>query len=285
MNETPEKYIDVDSVVRTRAPRYYRFIPRFLIRKLERIICQDRLNELWHRNRDRQGLQLCEGLLSDLRVKLDVVNPENLPDKTDRRVLFVSNHPLGGLDGIALIDLIGRHYGVDPLFVVNDLLMALTPFHSVFVPINKFGAQSRDSVRAIDEAFESDRPVIIFPAGLVSRRQKKGVIADLEWQKMFVMKARRFGRDIIPLYFSGGNSPFFYKFAKFRKKIGLRFNIEMIYLPREVFRCEGKTFTVFVGKRIPVASIEKGNAAEIAERIKRLVYFLPQQTQNGTKNN
>lgn len=278
MNEPAPKYIDVDAVVRSRLPRYYRFIPRFLINKLKQIICQDRMNEMWHRNKDKSGGVFCHDVLDDLHARVNVIGSSHLPDPSDRKVLFVSNHPLGGLDGIAIIDMLYRHYGVEPLFIVNDLLMALTPLHNVFVPVNKHGAQSRESVAAIDEAFASDRPVIIFPAGLVSRRQKDGKIADLEWQKMFVRMARKFHRDIIPMFFSGENSLFFYKFAKFRTRIGLKFNIEMIYLPREVFRCENHTFDIFVGNRISIDELPHDKSpAEISSMIRNIVYSLPQQ--------
>lgn len=98
--------------------------------------------------------------------------------------MFASNHPLGALDGIALISLIGGHYGDSNVrFLVNDLLMNLEPLRNVFLPINKFGAQGRDNARSISAAMASDMQMVQFPAGLVSRLHPGGKIADLEWKK------------------------------------------------------------------------------------------------------
>lgn len=266
--------INVGEVLRQRIPRYWRFIPRGLVRWLERTVCQDELNRLLRDNFPRRDADFCRGVLDDLGVTVNFHNLDNLPPKEQTRVLFVSNHPLGGLDGMALIDFVRTYYGVAPRFIVNDLLNAVEPLSDTFIPVNKHGAQSREAILRLDEAFASDAPLLMFPAGLVSRRGKKGVVADLEWQKMFVAKARQYGRDIIPLHFYGENSSFFYKFAKFRRRIGLKFNIEMIYLPREVFRSKGKTFDVVVGKPIPHASLDDMPPARKAQQIRQMVYAL-----------
>lgn len=266
--------INVGEVLRQRIPRYWRFIPRGLVRWLERTVCQDELNRLLRDNFPRRDADFCRGVLDDLGVTVNFHNLDNLPPKGQTRVLFVSNHPLGGLDGMALIDFVRTYYGVAPRFIVNDLLNAVEPLSDTFIPVNKHGAQSREAILRLDDAFASDAPLLMFPAGLVSRRGKKGVVADLEWQKMFVAKARQYGRDIIPLHFYGENSSFFYKFAKFRRRIGLKFNIEMIYLPREVFRSKGKTFDVVVGKPIPHASLDDMPPARKAQQIRQMVYDL-----------
>ena len=266
--------INVEEVVRQRLPRYNRFIPRCLIRRLERTICQDELNKLLRDNFPKRDAEFCRGVINDLKVSVNFYNIENIPPIEQSRVLFVSNHPLGGLDGIALIDFVERHYGIAPQFIVNDLLSAIEPLSDTFIPINKHGAQSRKAVEVLDNAFASDRPLIMFPAGLVSRRGKKGVIADLQWQKMFVAKAKEYKRDIIPLHFYGENSSFFYKFAKFRQRIGLKFNIEMIYLPREVFRSKGKSFDVVVGTPISFSSLDDMPPMQKAQQIRQLIYSL-----------
>ena len=275
MKEDEVIKIDIDEVLRQRATRYYKFIPRFLIRWLERTVCQDRLNWLLERNRGRRDADFCRGVLDDLNVGVKVTGEQNLHPDTDRRVVIVSNHPLGGLDGIALIDYVTRVYGDKIHFIVNDLLMAIKPLTGVFLPINKHGKQSRASLKAIEEAFAGNDPIIIFPAGLVSRRQKGGVIADLQWQKMFVNKSVEYHRNIIPLKFNGENSGFFYKFAKFRTRLGLKFNIEMIYLPREVFRSENKEFSIVIGESIKWDSLKSGKDAQRqADEIKKIVYNL-----------
>lgn len=276
MNQSSVIKIDVDEVLRSRLPRHYRYIPRFVIRWIERTICQEQLNELLQSNAGKIDADFCNGVLKDLNISLDIKGRENLPPREKRRVVIVSNHPLGGLDGIALIDFFSRYYGGKIHFVVNDLLMAIKPLNGVFLPINKHGKQSRQSFQAIEDAFAGDNPIIIFPAGLVSRKGKNGVIADLKWQKMFLGKAIQHQRDVIPLHFGGENSPFFYNFAKLRTRMGLKFNIEMIYLPREMFRSRNANFTISIGSPIPWQSLT--NTREKADEIKQIVYDLKHQS-------
>lgn len=272
-------HIDLPAVLKHKLGSKSRLVPRGLVRWLEKTVCVDRLNWLLEHNYPKTGADFCRGVLEDLKVTIKVEGAENLPDRSDKRVVIVSNHPLGGLDGMALIDFFTDYYGCKVNFLVNDLLMAIKPLNNVFVPINKHGAQSREAMQRIDELFAGDEPIIIFPAGLVSRLGKDGGIKDLEWKKMFVNKAIKSKRDIVPVYFSGQNSEFFYKFAKRRKSLGLKFNIEMIYLPREVFRSEGKTFTITCGEPIAWQTLKGGKQAiETAASIKETVYGLCQRT-------
>jgi putative hemolysin len=270
--------IDVDGVLRQRIPRYYRYIPRFIIKWLERTICQDRMNELMEKNKSKTNAEFCAGVLESLNISYEVIGEENLPPVENRRVVIVSNHPLGALDGMTMIDYITKRYGGNVKFVVNDLLMAIKPLNGVFLPINKHGKQSRNSSNAIDEAMAGNDPIIIFPAGLCSRRQPDGTICDLEWRKMFVNKSVEYQRDVIPMYFDAENSSFFYKFAKLRMRLGIKFNIEMIYLPREIFRSENAKFLIKVGKPISWSTLNSGkHASTQASKIKSIVYNLKNQ--------
>lgn len=261
--------IDLDAVLRDRLPAYHRFIPGPLIRLLEKIICQDSLNEMLRVNRGRHDAEFCRGVIDHLGITYSVCGSSNLPDNP--RAIFVCNHPLGGLDGMILIDMLTRRYGPGIRFIVNDILMAIKPLAGVFLPINKHGRQSREAFEAIDRALDSQAPVVIFPAGLVSRKSPDGTIADLEWKKMFVNKAISSRRDIIPMHFSGRNSSFFYNFAKLRTRLRIKFNIEMIRLPAEVFRCRGRHFSVAVGQPVSWTTLRGGpNADDQALEIRRL---------------
>lgn len=265
--------INLKQLLRDRLGRWSRLVPGFLRRKLERLVCQDQLNELLEHNFPRRGSAFCRGVLADLDVAIDVRGVENLPSPEHRRVLLVCNHPLGGLDGIGLIAWFSEYFGCELQVVVNDLLMAVEPLGECFVPVNKHGAQGRGTARSIDAAMASDAPVLMFPAGLVSRRGDDGTIADLKWNKMFLRKARAYERDVVPIYFDGRNSDAFYNAARRRVRAGLKFNFEMVLLPREVFASRGKRFTVTCGKPLPWASLGAPGDAE-AERIKTIVYNL-----------
>lgn len=269
--------IDVASVLRARLPRHYRYIPKPLIRWVERTICQDQMNEMLRVNAGLRDADFCRGVLAHLGITWHARGHVDLLASTPRP-LIVSNHPLGGLDGIVMIDFITRTCGPGMRFLVNDLLMAIEPLSGVFLPVNKHGSQSRSATAAIDAVFASDVPLVIFPAGLVSRR-RQGSVADLTWRKMFVNKAIASGRPVIPVHFSGHNSSFFYTFANLREHLGLKFNIEMVYLPREVFRAAGSEFTISVGEPIPPSELRGGSAAAAtAADIRAKVYELARPT-------
>ncbi len=264
--------IDVDSVIRQRLPRHYRYIPRWVIRWVERVIRQDGLNKILSDIGDKKGVDAADVALHDLNIKLRAVGEENIPGRG--RFIFASNHPLGGLDGMALISLIGHRYGGDIKFIVNDLLMAVKPFDNVFMPVNKYGRQSRQAALEIEEQYQSDRQMITFPAGLCSRRLDDGEIGDLQWQKFIVTHAVSSQRDIIPVYFDARNSKRFYRLAKLRERLGIKFNVEMVMLPGEMFKSSGSTFDVYFGKPVSWQSLDVKNARNEAARLRQLVYEL-----------
>lgn len=267
--------IDLQQVLDTKLGSRSRFVPRWLVDKLKSIIRQDDLNTLLRVNYPHKGAEFCQGVLDHLDVKVSVVNSEKLPSVDEKRFIAVCNHPLGGLDGMALIKIFTDIYGQGVKFVVNDMLMAVAPLRNVFLPINKHGHQDRKAIADINEAMAGDAPVVIFPAGLVSRRGKDGKICDLDWNKMFVNKAIEFHRPVLPIYFSGHNSPFFYKFAQWRKRLGIKLNIEMVCLPAEVFKSRGKSYEVIIGDTIPWETLHPGKRAlENAREIKNTVYSL-----------
>lgn len=246
---------------------------------MERLICQDKLNALLENTAGRHDEEFCRSVIEQLDVSYTVRNQELLPAPgTDARVIFSCNHPLGALDGMIIIDMLARRYGKGIRFVVNDLLNAVEPLRGIWLPVNKHGAQSRSSAAAIEEAMEADKPVIVFPAGLCSRASWTGRVADLEWNKMFVLKAIRHHRDIVPLHFDGRNSAAFYIAAKLRALAGIKFNIEMLQLPREIFKTRGRRFGITVGRRIPWQTLAGGHeAAATAAHLRQLTYQLPSQ--------
>lgn len=276
---TMELKVDVDAVLRARLPRHYKWIPRPLVGVLERYICQERLNELLRLTAGKRNSEFARALLKELDVTYEIAGDAvHMPAPGDCAVTYVSNHPLGALDGMCLIDMISRHHGgVEPAFVVNDLLSAVKPLDGVFIPINKHGRQSRGAACEVDAAFaDLNRPVIMFPAGMCSRQQTKGgPIRDLVWNKMFVQKSVETGRRIVPLRFEGRNSDSFYRLARRREHLGLKFNIEMLALPREFVGGSGKHFRVVVGEPIETSALERGHGAvACAAKIREYIYTL-----------
>ena len=263
--------IDVNKVLRERLPKHYRYIPRFAVRWLERTICQDRLNTILEKMAGKDSVDAAVAALEEMNITVSATGVDALPAG---RFMFVSNHPLGGLDGLALISLLGNCYDHKIKFMVNDLLMAVTPLRGVFLPVNKFGRQSREAATEIETALASDHQFITFPAGLCSRMQSDGTIADLTWQKAAVVHAINHHRDIVPIYFDASNSRFFYRFAKWRKKLGLKFNIELIFLPKEMLKQCGANLHAIVGEPIPWTSLNAREPKREAARLRDIVYAM-----------
>ena len=263
--------IDVDNVLRTRLPKHYRYIPRFVVRWLERTICQDRLNTILEKMADKNSVDAATAALDEMGITVMASGLDKLPDG---RYMFVSNHPLGGLDGLALISLLGNRYEHKIKFLVNDLLMAVTPLRGVFLPVNKYGHQSREAAAEISSSLKGDNQLITFPAGLCSRMQPDGSIADLPWQKAAVVHAVNYQRDVVPIYFDARNSRFFYRFAKWRKRLGIKFNIELIFLPKEMLKQSGSNLHFVVGQPIPWSSLDAHAPRHEAARLRDIVYSM-----------
>lgn len=269
------KTIDIEEIFRK---KFGGKTPRLLTKILKRLIHQDFINGyLVH---GYEGVEFCENALKYLDVEVSVEGLENLPE--EGRFTFVSNHPLGGVDGVALAGIIGRRYGGKVKIMVNDFLMHLGGLAPLCIPVNakikrkgsEIGTQNRDLPRLTNEIFASDNQVLMFPAGLCSRKID-GKIQDLTWTKAFISKSIEFQRDIVPVHFIGENSPRFYRIANLSSALRLKFNIAMAFLPDELYRARGKHFRVVFGKPVPWQEVaQKGNAREAARQIREVVYSL-----------
>lgn len=264
--------IDIDNILRTKAPDKYKYIPRFVISYLKKIVHQDEINPFLAESKDKIGVDFLEATMDFLDIHIKVKGEENLPK--DGLYTFVSNHPLGGQDGVALGYILGKHYNGKVKYLVNDLLMNLRNLAPLFIPVNKTGSQGRNFPAMVEAGFKSDNHLIMFPAGLCSRRQN-GVIKDLEWKKSFIVESVKSQRDVVPIHFEGRNSNFFYNLANISKMLGIKFNIAMVYLADEMFKNRHKTFTITIGKPISWQTFDKSKTpAQWAEYVKEIVYKL-----------
>lgn len=272
MTDDSQLLIDIDKILQAKAGKKARYVPGCLVSYLKHIIHQDEINEFLLGEKGRLGVDFLQDCVAYLDMKLDIRGLENLPD--DRLCTFVSNHPLGGQDGVALGYLLGKHYDGKIKYLVNDLLMNLQGLAPLCIPINKTGSQAKDFPLMVEAGFKSDNHIIMFPAGLCSRRQQ-GVIRDLEWKKTFVVKSVQSRRDVVPIHFEGHNSDFFYNLANWCKRLGIKFNIAMLYLVDEMYKNRHKTFKVTIGKPIPWQAFDKSRTpAQWAEHVKSIVYSL-----------
>ena len=274
MATVTEKTIDINKILRQKMGAKAKYVPGVLVNWLKRIVHQDQVNAYLWESREKSGVDWLEECVRYLDMTLEIEGKENLPDPNDGRLYtFVSNHPLGGEDGVALGAIIGRHYDGRFRYLVNDLLMNLPGLAPVCIPINKTGSQSRNFPAMVEAGFQSDNHMLMFPAGICSRK-RNGVISDIPWKKTFLSKSVEYHRDVVPIHFSGQNSNFFYRLANFSDK-HLKFNLAMLFLVDEMYKNVHKTFRVTFGKPIPWQTFDKSKSpTEWAQFVRDKVYSL-----------
>jgi len=262
-------------------PRLARWIPGFIYRLLSRILRIDFMNDpILYNHGYKKDVEFARASIEAFNVSLEVHGRDHLPG--EGRYIFVSNHPLGGFDGMMIISELSRNFSHLKV-LVNDLLTNVKNMDGIFVPINKHGAQAVENVRRINAIFESDQQVMSFPAGLVSRR-KKGVIRDESWHKSFITKARQTRRDIIPIHVSGRCSNFFYTLANTRKFLGIKANLEMFFLPNESYKHRNKHFVITFGKPIPYQIFDQRFApVQWAAHVQHYTYSLEENPEGAFK--
>jgi len=275
METITEKTLDIEEILRSKMGKKARWVPRPLVSWLKHIAHEDFLNKFIWDARDLTGTPWLVDCLKYLEVKIEVEGLENLPDKNDgRNYTFVSNHPLGGIDGVAIGSVIGQHYDDRFRYLVNDLLMNLPGLAPLCIPINTTTKKSRSFPQIVEEGFKGDHHILMFPAGLCSRR-RNGVIHDLPWKKTFITKSVETQRDVVPLYFEGRNSNFFYRLSNISDRYVKKINIAMLFLVDEMYKNRGQTFRIKIGKPIPWQTFDHTKtAAEWAQVVEDEVYKL-----------
>lgn len=266
-----KKFIDIEKAIDSKNPTLLKWMPGFMLNYIKRVTHEAWMNEVLEKVDHLHGIDYANGLIRELNIEVELVGAENIP-KTGG-IIIAANHPLGGIDGIALMQAIGK-VRTDMRFLVNDLLMAFKNFHPLFIPINKHGKNSVDTLAAIESAYSESYAVLIFPAGLVSRKDESG-IRDLQWKKSFVSKAKKYKKDILPCFVGGKNSNFFYNLAYWRKKIGIKANIEMFYLADELYKQQGQKVVITVGEQVSYQSLNSSKTdGQWADHLKDVVYEL-----------
>ncbi len=270
MNED-DKFIDIDKVIHSKNPKLLKWLPKFILRYIKRIVHEDEINQILLENKDNYGYDFCNKIINRFSIKVTTKGTKNIPK--DGGYIFVANHPLGGMDAVAIVTAVAPIRN-DIKFVVNDLLLNFKNLKGLFVGVNKYGGNSKESLIMVDELFASDNAVFIFPAGLVSRRNR-GKVEDLEWKKSFITRAKRHNKTIIPLYVEGNLTNFFYRLSNYRTKIGIKANIEMFYLVDEFFKQESKHLKIIFGEPVLSSLFDKSKTdKEWAEWMKKKVYSL-----------
>ncbi len=266
-----KKFIDIERIIASKNPGLLKKLPGFVLRYLKRILHQQEINTIISENRELKNQDFCSDIIRRFNIKLEVRGLENVPKH--RGIILASNHPLGGMDALALVDAFAG-YRNDIRFIVNDILMNLDNLSELFVGVNKHGKNAKSSLQTVDKLFASDLAVFVFPAGLVSRKIN-GEITDLDWKKTFITRAKRNNKEVVPVHIDGGLSNFFYRLARWRERLGIKVNVEMLYLVNELFKQKNKTMTITFGKPIvPETFNGEKNDVYWANWVKDQVYAL-----------
>ena len=276
-----EKLIDIDQLIDSKNPNLRKWMPGFLLNYFKRILHEEDVNAFLIKHKDKFGADFCNAAVDDLRITYDVFGTENIPK--DGGCIFAANHPLGGMDAIVIVSAI-HSLRSDIKFIVNDVLLHLKNMKGMFVGVNKLGKNARRSLRKVDEVFASENAIFVFPAGLVSRKQK-GEIKDLEWKKTFVTRARKYRKPIIPVYIDGRLSEHFYRMANWRRHLGIKTNLEMFYLVNEFYKLEGNYVPMIFGQPIHAEEIDTNQSDRYwAQKIKQQVYDLKETINEKIKS-
>ena len=280
METVQEKVLDLHEVLSAKVPKLMKHMPDWLFKKIQQLMHEDELNRIMLKYKCLEGVRFLAAVIKDFHVKLVLKGTEHLFES--RRIVVASNHPMGGFDGMALIETVGRIRG-KVLAPVNDFLTFVPNLRSVFIPVNKVGtavANKKASICLLNETFAGDGTICFFPFGLCSRMTKDGKIMDLEWKKTFVTKAKASFRDIVPVHIDGCNSRFFYRLARLRKFLGIKANIEMAFIIDEFFKQRNRTLTIVFGKPIPYQTFDsRFSDVQWAEKLRRFSYQLPNDSE------
>lgn len=271
----PEEHrlIDVEKAIKDKNPKLLKWMPGMLLRYIKRTLRQEELNEIIYRNSHKEGKDFIDAGVEEMGINVTFRGLENIPETGG--VYLTANHPLGGLDGVAFMHVVSQKR-LDLKFFVNDLLMQVKNFGPFFVPVNKHGMNGKEYKKRFEEVYQSDNCLLIFPAGLVSRKQAKGKIEDLTWKKSIIMKAQEYQKPIVPVHITAFNSKKFYNIAKWRKRFGVKANLEMFFLADEMFKQRGKTIHFEIGKAIPSSHWDDSKKPEEwVQWLKEHVYSLP----------
>ncbi len=262
-------FIDIKKLIANKSPKLTKWLPWFVISYLKKTLHQDEINDFLEKHKDSYNADFCNAVIDYFNIDIKTEGLENIPK--DGPVIIAMNHPLGGMDAMALISAL-KESRKDLKFIVNDILMNLRNLEDLFFGVNKHGKNDLSIRKQISDVFEAENAVCIFPAGLVSRRNN-GQVRDLDWKKTFVTYSIKFNQPIIPVFIDGELSNFFYRLSNFRKAIGIKANIEMLYLADEMFKQRDKKMLIRIGKPILPADLDLNmNERALAQQIKQKVY-------------
>lgn len=276
---TEKKHIDIEKVIEESNSNFLKKLPRFVIKWVRKIIRQEEINTILNKYSEDIGRDFLVKMIDEFNLKLEIEGIENLPDNC--KCFFVANHPFGIIDGLVLTHTVSGKYG-SLKAIANDAFMFVPQLRPFIAAVNVFEGSSKEYVKALEDTYKEEIAITHFPAGEVSRRYN-GKVQDSEWQKSFITKAVSSKRDIVPFYFYGKNSFLFYFIFTLRQLFGIKINLELMLLPREMFKKRNKTIRVYIGKPISYQRFDDSlSPRKWAQKMRSHVY---EMSKNKSKNN
>jgi len=265
------KLIDVKRIIHSKNPKLLKRLPKFFVRYLQKILHEDDVNDFIEEHKNDSPIEFCVSVMRKFNIKVTFDGLENIPQ--EKGAVLAINHPLGGMDAMALVTVLHQKRP-DIQFIVNDVLMHLENLAPLFIGVNKLGKSPKHALEQVEEAFKEDHLLCIFPAGLVSRKNKR-TVEDLTWRKTFITRSKKHNKVIIPVHLDGELSNFFYNLYKLRKFIGIKANLEMLYLVNELYKQHNKHIHIQFGNPIFASELDNSKTdAEWAQFVKERVYAL-----------
>lgn len=223
-------------------------IKKSLFKIAQKLIHEDKINQFLKQNDHLRGFEFIDAVLDYFEFDFTYADNEKMNIPTSGKVVIVANHPLGALDALCLLKLIGS-VRQDVKIVANDFLAGFDVLEDLFIKIDNFQSkQTKENIKKVYEALNSDQAVIIFPAGEVSRATPKGIL-DGKWQKGFLKFAQRSHSPILPILVEAKNSKTFYTLSILNK------TFSTILLSDEMFKKRNKKISMKIGKIIPYENI------------------------------
>lgn len=266
------KMVDIEKEIIKKFPKITSKSPMIqkpLFKIAQKIIHEDKINAFIDANEHHKGFDFIDAVLD--YFKFDFLcsskDRENIP--SSGRVVIIANHPLGALDALSLLKLVGS-VRKDVKIIANDFLAGIESLESLFIKVDNFkSGQSKENIRKIYDALDNEEAIIIFPAGEVSRITPTG-IKDSKWHKGFLSFAKKSQSPILPILVDAKNSKTFYTLSILNK------TFSTILLSDEMYKKRDKNITIKVGKLIPFENImiRTSEKYPLEEQYKKHIYGL-----------
>lgn len=273
--------VRIDTLFREKSPSLYRRFPGWVMGLIRFILKEKRLNNYLNKARNLPCCLVATNVLNHLDVRAKVKPGSGPMPEHHKRLVFIANHPTGGLDGLLLLSWLSTYYP-DIRIIVNELLWHVPHIRPLIVPVDIY-SKGTNSVKTVMKAFEKDSPLLIFPSGHAARRIK-GRLTEAPWQNMAVKMALKHNRNMVPLHIDGQSSRLFHNVAWLRRKAKMKLNLELLFLSRAMIHPACRMYGITVGSLLTPGQIQDlgENDHERTAKLQQICENLPASINQGT---